>query len=141
AVVALDLVIGGTSARGAEASSLAAMGLAEVTLKVGISAMCHLEMALWIWSVMWVGTLPALHMGPGDALAADSALRHKSWTFWLAMMVIQFVVRGFVMTLPTLLGMGLLFFNFVWIYVAAREVIGGIDDNGIEETAAVPQAS
>lgn len=141
AMLAVSALLGSLNAASAGTGTAPSISAIEAALGLGVAALCSLEMTMWVWSVLWVGALPALHVGTGEAYAMDSALRQKSVRFWLALMAIQFFVRSFVLALPTLLGLGLLFVSFAWIYVAAREVLGGIDDNGIEEVAAVPQAS
>lgn len=140
AMLALDLLFG-FGGGGKEGGAAPALGMAEATLRFGVVAFCAVEMTLWVWNPLWVGTMPALHIGAGEANKLDSLLRQKSLRFWLTLMVVQYLVRSVVLQLPTLMGLGLLFLNCIWIYVAAREVIGGIDDNGIEETAAQPQTA
>lgn len=140
ALLTLDLLFGfGSSMK--EAGAAPALGMAEATIRLGLVAFCAIEMTLWVWNALWIGTMPALHINAGEANKLDSLLRQKSIRFWITIMVLQYVVRSIVLQLPTLLGLGLFFLNCVWIYVAAREVIGGIDDNGIEETAAQPQTA
>lgn len=70
----------------------------------------------------------------------DNLLAKKSRGIGLAYYGLVLIVTFVASLMPVLVSMGILYFSIVFHYVGGREVVGGIDGNGVGRAAAVPTA-
>ena len=104
----------------------------------GISVWVLVEMICCMLNPFWLGSSTALKLGFNEALTAHNMMIMRVRAAWLTAVIAIIWVSGPLIRLPVEIVIPLLYFRICWQYVAAREVMGGIDDNGIEERSATP---
>lgn len=104
----------------------------------GIRVWVLAEMVCCMANPFWLGSSSALRLGVSEAIASHSIMVMKLRVVWMTAVVVTIWTSNLLMSLPVEILLPILYLRLCWQYVAAREVLGGIDENGIEEKAAVP---
>ncbi|WP_375264181.1 hypothetical protein [Palleronia sp.] len=104
----------------------------------GVKVWVLAEMVCCMANPFWLGSSSALRLGVSEAIASHSVMVMKLRVVWMTAVVVTVWTSNLLMSLPVEILLPILYLRLCWQYVAAREVLGGIDENGIEEKAAVP---
>lgn len=120
------------------AAALAEGSALGVFLAGGIKIWVLAEMVCCMANPFWLGSSSALRLGVSEAVASHSIMVMKLRVVWMTAVVVTVWTSNLLMSLPAEILLPVLYLRLCWQYVAAREVLGGIDENGIEERAAEP---
>ena len=101
----------------------------------GANAVVRGAIAVMIFNPLWLGFALQLPMDFSQVRMSSTLFMQKAFMPWLTIILVTFLVAEVVMQLPAVLAPGLLIFYSAWLYVAAREVFGGISHNTIEQAA------
>lgn len=104
----------------------------------GLKVWLLAEMVCCMANPLWLGSSSALRLGLQEALSIHTIMVMKVRVVWITAVIVTVWSNNLLMSLPVEILLPLLYLRLCWQYVAAREVLGSIDENGIEEKAAVP---
>jgi hypothetical protein len=103
----------------------------EAIFTSGIMAFTSAHVALTIVNPLWLALLPSLGMPAREAAFASTRMVGRMLTIWIALCMGINVTGTVALSLPAMLGMPLLMIMTAWTHVAARDIFGGISENGL----------
>lgn len=103
----------------------------EIVLSSGMSAILSAHVALTIVNPLWLALLPSLGLSLREASFASSRMAGRMLQIWMALCLGISLTGNVALSLPALIGMPLILVMVAWTHVAAREIFGGISENGV----------
>lgn len=80
-------------------------------------------------NALWVALVTQVPMGFNELRIAGFLMIQRSFSAWLAIIMVIMLVAQFTLILPATIGSVLMIFLSAWLYVAGREIFGGISSN------------
>jgi len=80
-------------------------------------------------NALWVALVTQMAMSFSEMRMTGFMLIKRSFHAWAAIILVTMVLAQFTLVMPALVGAALLIFLSAWLYVAAREIFGGISSN------------
>lgn len=108
---------------------------AELALRTGVAAYLGAASVLAVLNVFWLGSSAALGLRPAEAWALQERISEREGKVFLALLVMTLMLAQLATVLPPVVALFAILAYQAWNYVAAREVLGGIDENGTPESA------
>jgi hypothetical protein len=118
------------------AADLASLSELEAVMALGLSAYIGAVTVMAVLNVFWLGSCAALGLEPSDAWGLQEAISKREGAVFLTLLVVTLVAGQVLLLVHPALGLLALLAYQAWNYVAGREVLGGIDENGTPEGAA-----
>lgn len=80
-------------------------------------------------NILWIALISQMPMSPRKTLMSGILLIKKSFNAWNALILVTLFTTTLTLAIPTHFGIMLLIILSAWLYVAAREIFGGISSN------------
>ena len=95
----------------------------------GISLISRVFCLTFPFNMFWVALITQMPMSLTDLCKTGSKMSLRCFGPWMVIFVVVMYTMLAVSVLPSILGMVIVIFLNVWLYVAARELFGGISSN------------
>lgn len=113
----------------AAAQAAQATGLHRI-MGLGMMIESGVYLGLSIVSMLWLPSIASLEMSLSEARHVQHRVFEMPMAIWITMMVVVIHSVSFFAAIHPIAGLLALCLRDAWFYVAAREIIGGLDDNG-----------
>lgn len=117
------------------ALDLTSLSELEAVMALGLSAYIGAMTVLAVLNVFWLGSCAALGLEPSEAWSLQEIISKREGTVFLTILLVTLVAGQILLLVHPALGLVALLAYQAWNYVAGREVLGGIDENGTPEGA------
>lgn len=105
-------------------------GAVAQVFRIGIRGQTALLASLIMINPLWIAAIPQVGLAPAQARFSGTRMISGMFPIWLSISMVTMVVSVLVLRanfIPGILGYA---FLLCWLYVASREIFGGIDENG-----------
>ena len=128
-------------ASAAVASAISAMEPLERVLADGLRIYLFGAMSVAIFNPLWTGSAAAMGLGLQEAWFLHRRMLATQLRLTLILFGVGIYASNIILAVHPLASLLLVLLREAWFYVAAREVLGGIDENGHPESSLVPHAA
>ena len=95
----------------------------------GISFVVRVIFASMLHNILWIPLITQMPMSRKEIKLTAGKISNENTLFWLRFVFIVMIATLVAGNLPPIIGMGALIYLSAWLYVAAREIYGGISSN------------
>ena len=117
------------------AADLTSLSELEAVMKLGLTAYIGAVTVMAVLNVFWLGSCAALGLEPSEAWSLQEIISKREGTVFLTLLLVTLVAGQLLLLIHPALGLVALLAYQAWNYVAGREVLGGMDENGTPEGA------
>jgi hypothetical protein len=108
----------------------------DLAMASGVAAVVSGMFTTLIFNPLWSVLVTQIPMDFSQIRMTGHQMIRKSFSAWSALIFVMMISSQATLLLPAPAGMAVMIFVCVWLYVAAREIFGGISSNSYSSEAA-----
>jgi hypothetical protein len=114
-----------------------AQDVIEAVFAAGMQSVLSAHVALTLINPLWIPLIPGFGFSLREAAFASTRMVAKMLPVWMTICLAISLVGNLALSMPAMVGVPLILLLVAWTYVAAREIFGGISQNGTLRDARV----